>query len=108
PVQFADYAVWERGRLQGPVLAELEDYWREAMGGFETVRFPTDRPRPVIDNFEGALAERTTDAGLLEDLRELSRREGTTLFVTLMTALQVLLHRYTGQTDIVIGTVSAN
>ena len=108
PVQFADYAVWERDRLQGPVLAELESYWREVMAGFETVQFPTDRPRPVIDSFGGALAERLTDATLVADLRELSRREGVTLFGTLMAALQVLLHRYTGQDDLVVGTVSAN
>jgi amino acid adenylation domain-containing protein len=108
PVQFADYALWERGRLRGPVLAELEDYWRGALAGFETIPFPTDRPRPVLDTFDGAIAERLTDRGLLEDLRELSRRQGTTLFVTLMAGLQALLYRYTGQTDLVVGTASAN
>ena len=108
PVQFADYALWERGRLRGPVLAELEDYWRGVLDGFETIPFPTDRPRPVLDTFDGAIAERLTDRGLLEDLRELSRRQGTTLFVTLMAGLQALLHRYTGQSDITVGTVSAN
>jgi amino acid adenylation domain-containing protein len=108
PVQFADYAAWERDRLQGPVLAELQSYWQGVMGGFETVQFPADRPRPMIDSFDGALAELMTDRGLLADLRELSRREGVTLFVTLMTALYVLLHRYTGQEDLVVGTASAN
>ena len=108
PVQFADYAVWERERLQGPVLAELESYWYERMAGFETVQFPADRPRPAIDSFDGALAETILDRGLLDGLRKLSRREGVTLFVTLMAALQVLLHRYTGQTDLVVGTASAN
>ena len=108
PVQFADYAVWERDRLQGLVLAELESYWREAMAGFETVQFPTDRPRPVIDSFAGWLAERITDATLLAELREVGRREGTTLFATLMAGLLALLHRYTGQSDLVVGTVSAN
>ena len=53
PVQFADYAVWERDRLQGQALADLEDYWRTTMDGFETVQFPTDRPRPVLDSFDG-------------------------------------------------------
>jgi amino acid adenylation domain-containing protein len=108
PVQFADYAVWERERLAGSLLAELEEYWRAAMAGFETVAFPTDRARPAVDSFSGGLAVRTMDAGLLVELRELSRQHGTTLFVTLMAALHVLVHRYTGQTDLVIGTVSAN
>jgi amino acid adenylation domain-containing protein len=109
PVQFADYALWERDRLAGSVLEELEAYWQQAMAGYETVQFPTDRPRPLVDSFEGARVEcRLPDPELLGGLRELSRREGTTLFVTLMAVYQVLLHRYTGQTDLVVGTASAN
>ena len=108
PVQFADYAVWERDRLQGPVLAELADYWRGVLDGFETVQLPADRPRPVLDTFDGAVAGHLAGRDLLDGLRELSRREGTTLFVTLMAGLQALLHRYTGQTDITVGTVSAS
>jgi amino acid adenylation domain-containing protein len=108
PVQFADYAVWERDRLQGPVLAELAGYWRGALDGFETVQLPADRPRPVLDTFDGAVAGHLAGRDLLDGLRELSRREGTTLFVTLMAGLQALLHRYTGQADITVGTVSAS
>jgi amino acid adenylation domain-containing protein len=108
PVQFADYALWERERLRGPVLEGLAGYWRETLAGFETLQFPADRPRPAIDSFEGALAVRTAGAGLLGGLRELSRREGTTLFVTLLAGLLALLHRYTGQSDLTVGTVSAN
>jgi amino acid adenylation domain-containing protein len=107
-VQFADFALWERDRLRGAARAELEGYWRGAMAGFETLQFPTDRPRPVLDSFEGGLAQHRTDLDLLDGLRRVSRRAGTTLFVTLMTGLQALLHRYTGQTDLVVGTVSAN
>jgi amino acid adenylation domain-containing protein len=109
PVQFADYALWERDRLTGSVLDELEAYWRQVMAGYETVQLPTDRPRPLLDSFAGARAELLLpDPALLDGLRELSRREGTTLFVTLMAVFQVLLHRYTGQTDLVVGTASAN
>jgi amino acid adenylation domain-containing protein len=108
PVQFADFAVWERQRMQGSVLAELEGYWRGVLDGFETVRFPADRPRPAVDSFEGGLADRMTGRGLLDSLRELSHREGTTLFVTLLAGLMALLHRYTSQDDLVVGTVSAN
>jgi amino acid adenylation domain-containing protein len=107
-VQYADYALWERDRLRGPELAELEGYWRGVMNGFPTVQLPTDRPRPALDTFAGGVALYTTDRELLEGLRELSRREGTTLFVTLMAALLALVQRYTGQTDLVVGTASAN
>jgi amino acid adenylation domain-containing protein len=108
PVQFGDYAVWQRQQLEGPALAELEQYWRGAMHGFETIRLPTDRPRPSVDTFAGTTEGRPLPVSLLASLQELSRREGTTLFVTLMAALQTLLYRYTGQTDLVVGTTSAN
>jgi amino acid adenylation domain-containing protein len=108
PVQFADYALWERDRLRGPMLAGLESYWRQVLDGYQNVRFPADRPRGVLDDFDGGLADAMTSPQLLADLRELSRREGTTLFVTLLAALHALVYRYTGQTDLVIGTVSAN
>ncbi len=108
PIQYADYALWERDRLRGQVLADLEDYWRRTMDGFATVRFPTDRRRPLIDDFSGGLAERMLDPGLAGELRELSRRTGTTLLCTLLAGLQALLYRYTGQTDLVVGTVTAN
>ncbi len=108
PVQFADYAVWRRQHMDGPALAGLESYWRQRLAGFETLRFPTDRPRPAIDDFTGGLAERMTSAVLLAGLREVSRREGSTLSTILLTSLLALLHRYTGQSDLVVGTVSAN
>src|ERR1700735_940463 len=108
PVQYGDYARWERDRLRGGSLAEFEAYWRGALKGFETIELPTDRQRPVLDSFEGSVASQLADLRLLDGLRELSRREGTTLFVTLMASLMALLSRYTGQTDLVLGTASAN
>ncbi len=108
PVQFADYAVWERERLQGAALAELEAYWQGMLAGFDTVQFPTDHPRTVLENFEGAMAEHMASPDLLDGLRDVARGAGTTLFVLLMAGLQALLARYTGQTDLVVGTVSAN
>jgi amino acid adenylation domain-containing protein len=107
PLQFADYAAWERERAQGTALASQESYWRQVLDGFGTVQFPTDYPRPVVESFDGALVERMTSAAVLTGLRELSRREGSTLFVTLLAALLALLQRYTGQEDLVVGTVSA-
>jgi amino acid adenylation domain-containing protein len=108
PVQFADYALWERARLSEEVPAELADYWRGVMDGFETVHFPADRPRPVVEEWAGGLATRVCGPALVDGLRELGRECGTTLFVVLMAGLQALLHRYTGQSDLVVGTVSAN
>ncbi|HUD39944.1 MAG TPA: amino acid adenylation domain-containing protein, partial [Streptosporangiaceae bacterium] len=107
-VQFADYALWERERLRGQEPAELERYWREVMDGFETVPFPADRPRPVVEDWAGGLAVRTCAAGLAEGLAELGRTRGATLFVTLLAGMTALLHRYTGQDDLVVGTVAAN
>ncbi len=103
PVRFADYTVWERQHLQGPVLADLREYWRATLAGYETTRFPADRPRPLLADHTGAIAETTVDLAVLDRLRKLSEGEGTTLPVTLLAALLVLLHRYTGQADLVTG-----
>lgn len=108
PVQFADYALWERARLGGEVPGELAGYWRKAMEGFQTVQFPADRARPVVEDWAGGLATQMCARPLLDGMRSLARERGTTLFVVLMAGLQALLHRYTGQRDIVVGTVSAN
>jgi amino acid adenylation domain-containing protein len=107
-VQFADYALWERTRLRGGMLAELEDYWRAALTGFEISQFPTDRPRPLLASHDGAVETIMLDRELLARLRKVSRDAGTTPGVTLLAALYALLYRYTGQTDLVVGTVSAN
>ena len=108
PVQFADYAVWERERLAGPAGEELAAWWRRALDGAQTLRLATDRPRPPVNDFDGREESRALPPGLLDDLRELSRREGATLFATLMAGLHAVLHRYTGQDDLVVGTTSAN
>ncbi len=108
PVQFADYAVWERERLAGPTGEELAAWWRRALVRAQTLRLATDRPRPPVNDFDGREESRALPPGLLDDLRELSRREGATLFATLMAGLHALLHRYSGQDDLVVGTTSAN
>ena len=108
PIQFADYAVWERERLQGQVLDELQEYWRTTLAGAPVLQLPTDRPRPLVQTYDGATERIEVPGHLLDGLKALGRREGSTLFVTLMAAFQVLLSRYSGQDDIVVGTVSAN
>jgi len=107
-IQFADYALWERERLQGDMLTELVNYWQETLAGAPSLQMPTDRPRPVVQTYDGGLETITMGGALLEQLKAISRSEGTTLFVTLMAAFQVLLHRFSRQDDIVVGTVSAN
>jgi amino acid adenylation domain-containing protein len=108
PVQFADYALWERDQLAGGRREALESWWRETLAGLPVVQFPADRPRPILEDYDGGLAQHMTGPGLLEALREVSRQAGTTLNVTLMAGLAALLHRYTGQCDLVVGSFSAN
>ena len=109
PIQFADFAIWERGRLEGgPAVDELVAYWTENLHGVGSIQLPTDRARPVLQSFDGALERAAMGADVLAGLRAVSRQAGTTIFVTLLSALQVLLQRYSGQDDIVVGTASAN
>jgi len=108
PVQFADYAIWERERLQGELLDGHVDHWREVLTGAATVAIPTDRPRPLLQSVEGAMVRMRTGAVLLEGLRAVAQREGTTLFAVVLAATQVLLQRYSGQDDICIGTATTS
>jgi len=103
PIQYADYAVWQRERLQGEVLADQLDYWREQLAGVpELLELPTDRPRPPVQSFRGARADLLLPP--LVGLKALRQQEGVTTFMVLLAAFQILLARYTGQTDIVVGT----
>ncbi len=105
PVQYADYAAWQRRWLDGCHLAAHLAFWRERLAGpLPVQRLPTDRPRPEVPSTRGALRELTLPAELTAAVRELSRREGSTLYITLLTAYLVLLHRATGQRDLPLGT----
>ncbi|MCA1568064.1 MAG: amino acid adenylation domain-containing protein [Acidobacteria bacterium] len=105
PIQYADYAAWQRHRLsQGAEDAHLS-YWREQLVDGRTVlRIPSDRPRPAVESYEGRTHRATLSAPLTQSLRALSRRESSTLYMALLAAFNVLLHRYTGETDISVGT----
>ncbi|HEX6289605.1 MAG TPA: amino acid adenylation domain-containing protein [Herpetosiphonaceae bacterium] len=104
PIQYADYAVWQRAWLHGEVGAQQLDYWRRQLAGVPPIELPIDRPRPAVASAHGALHPFHLPATLRADLNHLSQREGATLFMTLLAAWQMLLARYTGQTDIAVGT----
>ena len=108
-VHYADFAVWQREWLSGEVLEAQLAYWRKQLAGAPSVlEIPTDRPRPAVERKRGAVESFALPASLLDGLKELSRREDSTLFITLLAALKVLLYRYSGQEDIVVGTPIAN
>jgi amino acid adenylation domain-containing protein len=106
-VQYADFAVWQRRWLQAEVLAAHTTYWREKLAGAKLLELPTDRPRPSTPTYRGAQERFSLSEDVTRRLQELSRREGVTLFMTLLAAVQLLLARYTGQEDVAIGTVIA-
>ncbi|MBV9927466.1 MAG: amino acid adenylation domain-containing protein [Acidobacteria bacterium] len=109
PVQYADYAVWQRGWLRGERLREQVEYWRGRLAGAPPVlELPTDRPRTAAPAQVGASQSRPMPPQLAQSLRALSRRANATLFMTLLAAFEGLLYRYTGQEDIVVGTTVAN
>jgi len=103
-IQYADYAVWQRHWLQGKILARQLSYWKKQLSGIPLLELPTDRPRPVIQTFRGARQSLVLPKSLVDRLKQLSRCEGVALFITMLAAWQTLLHRYTGQQDISIGS----
>jgi amino acid adenylation domain-containing protein len=105
PIQYADYAQWQRSWLTGEVLDVQLDYWKKRLEGAPPVlEVPTDRPRPSIQSFRGSLERFSVAEDVVRGLRELCRREGATIFMVLLAAFQTLLHRYAGQDVIVVGT----
>ncbi len=108
PIQYPDFAYWQRQWLQGEVLEARLAYWKRQLVGMSELKLPTDRPRPSVPTFRGAWESLHLSAELSQKLETLSHREGVTLFMTLLAAFLVLLQRYTGQDDIVVGTDIAN
>ena len=103
PVQYADYARWQREWLQGQVLENHLDYWRRRLAGQQPIELPADRLRPTVASFRGGRIPIEIDTDLTNALEQLSRRETSTLFMTLLASFQVLLGRYSGQDDITVG-----
>ena len=109
PIQYGDFAVWQRQWLQGAVLERQLGYWQEQLSGtLPVLQLPTDFPRARVQTFRGAVENFALSAELSDGLKALAQRQSTTLFVTLLTAFKVLLFRYTGQRDLLVGTPIAN
>jgi non-ribosomal peptide synthetase component F/alpha-ketoglutarate-dependent taurine dioxygenase len=108
PLQYADFARWQREWLEGERLAALLGYWERQLAGSRALQLPTDRPRPTVQTFRGARQSFVYPPALVESLKALGAREGATLFMTLLAGFKTLLHRYTKEEDIVIGSPIAN
>jgi len=104
PIQYADYALWQRAWLKGELLECQLAYWRQRLSGALTSELAADYPRPKVQTFRGAKKSIQLSRQLLASLRELVRQENSTLFIALLAALKVLLYRYTGQREITVGT----
>ena len=109
PIQYADFAHWQRQWLQGEVLETQIAYWKQQLAGAPAlIDLPTDHPRPAVQTFRGAHQSLVLPRHLQEGFKALSRQEGVTQFMTLLAAFKVLLYRYTGQDDLIVGTPIAN
>jgi amino acid adenylation domain-containing protein len=108
PVQYADYAAWQRRWVEGDVLREQAEYWTRTLAAAPPLlELPTDHPRPAETDHAGAMFELELDAELTAGLKALSRRHETTLYMTLLAGWAVVLSRLSGQDDVVIGTPTA-
>jgi len=105
PIQYADFAHWQREWMSGEVLEAQLSHWRGQLSGeLPVLELPIDHPRPAVQTFRGAFSYLMLPGDLTASLKALSRREGLTLFMTLLSAFKTLLHRYTGQADIIVGS----
>ncbi|HEX3250372.1 MAG TPA: condensation domain-containing protein, partial [Pyrinomonadaceae bacterium] len=107
-VQYADYAEWQREWLQGKVEETQLAFWKDKLQNLSVINLPTDRPYPPVQTFDGATESFVLPKDLTESLKQLSQQEGVTLFMTLLAAFSTVLHHYTRQEEIVVGTDIAN
>jgi amino acid adenylation domain-containing protein len=107
-IQYADWAIWQRQQLQESELNKQINYWQQQLQDISVLELPTDHKRPPIPSYKGAQYPLNLPRQLSDQLKQLSSQEGVTLFTLLLTAFKVLLHRYTHQNDIVVGTELAN
>ncbi len=107
-IQYADFASWQRRTLGGPVLEAQLAHWRHRLAGLSLLRLPTDRPRPPLKTYRGAVRAQRVPRGVAGSLEELGLRHRASLYMTLLAAFLTLLHRTSGQTDIAVGGLVAN
>ncbi|MGH8964984.1 MAG: condensation domain-containing protein, partial [Actinomycetes bacterium] len=107
PIQYLDFAVWQRQRLSGPALDEHLGYWKRKLADIPVLELPTDRTRPYLRTTSGAVHRRDLPADLVSGLTRVGREQDATLFMTLVAAVQLLLSRYTHQQDVAIGTATS-
>ncbi|MCP4664396.1 MAG: amino acid adenylation domain-containing protein, partial [bacterium] len=113
PIQYADFAVWQRrwlrrGRPSGVVLETQLAYWRRQLAALSPLELPTDRPRPAVQSSRGAALPVTLEAPLADSLRQLGRRRGSSLFMSLLAGFMALLDRHSGRHDVAVGSPIAN
>ncbi|KST65076.1 non-ribosomal peptide synthetase [Mastigocoleus testarum] len=109
PIQYGDFAIWQKQYLSGEVLSTQLDYWKQQLSGApDLLQLPTDFPRPTVQSYQGRTINFSLNTDLTTKLQTLSRSQGTTLFMTLYGAFSTLLYRYSGQSDILIGSPIAN
>jgi len=105
PIAYGDFAAWQRARLGGDGLSADLDYWRETLHGApERIELPTDRPRPSVKSYRGAVHQLTLEPALVEELRTLARSRSASMFVVLLAGMNALLHRYGAGEDVVVGS----
>ncbi|NUO77763.1 MAG: amino acid adenylation domain-containing protein [Lysobacter sp.] len=109
PVQYVDYALWQRELMEGPTLQAQLAYWRQRLAGpLPVLELPGDRPRPPVQSYRGDVLRSTLAPSTWEGIKRLSRQEGATPFMAVLAAYQTLLMRYSGQHDLVVGVGVAN
>lgn len=107
-LQYADYAVWQRRCLTDDWLSTQSDYWRKKLAGLSKLSLPTDYPRPMVQTFNGSHRMLELPTSLIEGLKQFSAEHNATVFMTLLACFQILLSRYSGQTDVAVGSPIAN
>ena len=109
PIQYADFAIWQRECVQNQVWASQQAYWQQQLGGeLPVLELPTDHPRPPVQTYRGARQSLNLSTDLTNALKSLSQESGVTLFTTLLTVFKILLYRYTNIEDIIVGSIVAN
>ena len=108
PIQYADYAIWQREYVRGELLEKQSVYWKDKLEGVAILELPTDKPRPKEQTFNGNRLPLHLSKALTDKLKQLSKEHDVTLFMTLLSVFKILLQRYTGQSDICVGSPIAN